>query len=254
MASLIETPTWVDGIYQLEVTDPAAGGPDGVANLQAKQLASRTSYLRAQVDTLAGRGVLAEGVTIIKNKFVVSGFVLTPDASTRSLNLSQSGAVSATGSSRCVLDGTAFTLADEARHVAVPGNATAAAVMVFAYLRRVVGRVEIAAQVPDDALLLYRLTIPANDTGASVVAVTLVDLRPVQATNGWFSSFESSAVVALPFDLPSTEYAVVVDVESATPLPAVGDVIVRDKAVNAFRLTASGSADNVRVRWAVLYR
>lgn len=50
MANLPETPQWEDGIYQIEVSDPVLGGPDGISNRQAKQLASRTSYLKKQVE------------------------------------------------------------------------------------------------------------------------------------------------------------------------------------------------------------
>lgn len=50
MANLPETPQWEDGIYQIEVSDPVLGGPDGISNRQAKQLAKRTSYLKKQVE------------------------------------------------------------------------------------------------------------------------------------------------------------------------------------------------------------
>ncbi|WP_193160880.1 phage tail protein [Citrobacter youngae] len=50
MANLPETPQWEDGIYQIEVYDPVLGGPDGISNRQAKQLASRTSYLKQKVE------------------------------------------------------------------------------------------------------------------------------------------------------------------------------------------------------------
>jgi hypothetical protein len=49
MADLEEGAVWVDGIYQLETDDPVLGGAEGIDNLQAKQLASRTQYLREQV-------------------------------------------------------------------------------------------------------------------------------------------------------------------------------------------------------------
>ncbi|MEI7207500.1 tail fiber protein [Pectobacterium carotovorum] len=48
MANLSENPQWVDGIYQIETSDPVAGGPDGVSNRQAKELASRTRYLKKE--------------------------------------------------------------------------------------------------------------------------------------------------------------------------------------------------------------
>src|SRR4051812_44209410 len=47
MATLPESLGYVDGIYQLEVTDPVEGGVNGIDNVQAKQLASRTAWLKA---------------------------------------------------------------------------------------------------------------------------------------------------------------------------------------------------------------
>lgn len=53
MANLQEEIVWVDGIYQLEMEDEVMGGADGIDNKQAKQLASRTQYLKAQLETRA---------------------------------------------------------------------------------------------------------------------------------------------------------------------------------------------------------
>lgn len=52
MATLTENASWTAGIYQLETTDPVLGGPDGIDNLQAKQLANRTLWLKGQVEAL----------------------------------------------------------------------------------------------------------------------------------------------------------------------------------------------------------
>lgn len=46
MADLPESPDWAPGVYQLETSDPVLGGPEGITNLPAKQLANRTSWLR----------------------------------------------------------------------------------------------------------------------------------------------------------------------------------------------------------------
>mgnify|MGYP000981273891 CR=1 FL=1 len=49
MANITEelnNPQWAAGIYQLETTDPVLGGPNGIANRQAKELAARTQYLK----------------------------------------------------------------------------------------------------------------------------------------------------------------------------------------------------------------
>lgn len=71
MANLVESSTWEVGIYQLETSDPVIGGPSGVSNTQAKQLANRTKYLKDHVDAieagLASGSALADG-TITRPK------------------------------------------------------------------------------------------------------------------------------------------------------------------------------------------
>ncbi|WP_223257664.1 phage tail protein [Pectobacterium peruviense] len=51
MANLSEQENWVDGIYQLEVSDRVIAGPGGISNRQAEQLASRTAYLKKMQET-----------------------------------------------------------------------------------------------------------------------------------------------------------------------------------------------------------
>lgn len=64
MANLVENAEWVDGIYQLETTDLVEGGPDGVDNIQAIQLAKRTQFLKALIlaaqNSLAGHEAAAD--------------------------------------------------------------------------------------------------------------------------------------------------------------------------------------------------
>lgn len=52
MANVPETPSFDAGIYQIETTDPVLGGPNGIANAQAKGLANRTAFLKQQIDQL----------------------------------------------------------------------------------------------------------------------------------------------------------------------------------------------------------
>ncbi|MBL0581690.1 phage tail protein [Aeromonas caviae] len=52
MANVPETPSFDAGIYQIETTDPVLGGPNGIANAQAKGLANRTAFLKQQIDRL----------------------------------------------------------------------------------------------------------------------------------------------------------------------------------------------------------
>lgn len=66
MADLNELAEWTPGIYQLETDDPVQGGPDGIDNLQAKQLANRTAYLKALVETqTAGKQPLDATLTAL---------------------------------------------------------------------------------------------------------------------------------------------------------------------------------------------
>jgi len=53
MANLSEQALYELGIYQIETTDPVVGGPDGLSNTQAKQLANRTAYLKQEVELRA---------------------------------------------------------------------------------------------------------------------------------------------------------------------------------------------------------
>lgn len=52
MANITETPTYDAGVYLIELSDPVVGGVDGISNKQAKSLANRTAYLKAQTDAL----------------------------------------------------------------------------------------------------------------------------------------------------------------------------------------------------------
>lgn len=64
MADLEETLDWADGVYQIEQTDPVVGGPpnlaqgQGIANVQAQQLADRTGWLKAAITALQGVAVV----------------------------------------------------------------------------------------------------------------------------------------------------------------------------------------------------
>ena len=300
MANLPETTTYPSGIYQIELTDPVVGGPDGISNVQAKQLANRTAWLKEKADELVNaRGgfanlgdrlagydafspeqqvailagmqealglggvlaremqvlrkrVLAQGAVVIKNKHVITGMVLSK-SDIRALHLSQSGTVG-TGVSRAKIDGMIVSLADDDYHVSVPSNETSEALDYYAFL---IGsgssyEVQIAQAVPDSGLPLYRVTVPANNTGNSLSAVTLTVLRVIQAANAWLTTFDPWASVPFPEALPAADYAVELEVESATDPAAVGTLVVYDKARNGFKLRQTGSADNVHVRWTLL--
>lgn len=52
MGKITEQPQWEDDVYLIEKQDKVLGGELGVINVQAKQLANRTKYLKGQLDTI----------------------------------------------------------------------------------------------------------------------------------------------------------------------------------------------------------
>jgi hypothetical protein len=233
--------------------DDAPQGPeDQVAMVTGVQQAMNLGGILLREMDVLRRRVLAQGVVLIKNKYVISGMQLSKSG-VRALHLSQTGTV-ASGLSKAQLDGLIVALADDDYHVSVPTNATADPVQYYAYLVKdgAEYRVQIGLAVPDAALALYRIDIPAGDTASNLDAATLVDLRVIHPENAWTSVIKPFASVAFPNGLPSADYGVQVEIEDATNIAAVGHVSIYDKANNGFKVRQSGSADNVRLRWTVL--
>ena len=56
MTNIFEVPQWEDGIHQIQRGERVAGGRDGVANIQAGQLANRTQYLKSMLDSAIEAG------------------------------------------------------------------------------------------------------------------------------------------------------------------------------------------------------
>ncbi|MBZ1586694.1 hypothetical protein KFB51_13665 [Klebsiella pneumoniae] len=51
--NITETAQWENGIHQIARSERVSGGADGVANIQAQQLANRTQHLKKTIDTYA---------------------------------------------------------------------------------------------------------------------------------------------------------------------------------------------------------
>jgi len=77
MANVSESAIWESGIYRIETTDPILGGETGTANIQAKQLANRTLWLKARADQVdaaaSGYGSLAARLTVLQNSVEAVG-------------------------------------------------------------------------------------------------------------------------------------------------------------------------------------
>jgi len=77
MANVTETPAWESGIYRIETTDPILGGETGTANIQAKQLANRTLWLKVRADQVdaaaSGYGSLQARLTALQSQVEAVG-------------------------------------------------------------------------------------------------------------------------------------------------------------------------------------
>ncbi|GDN41747.1 phage tail fiber protein [Escherichia coli] len=163
MANLPETPQWEDGIYQIEVSDPVLGGPDGISNRQAKQLASRTSYLKQQVEKggsdLAKHIAAADPHTQYATKASPT-FTGTPTAPTPAANDNSKKLVTTEFVARAIaaLAGTAPETLDTLKELAdALGNDPNFATTVLNKLAEKLAKDQNGADIPDKAAFLQNL-------------------------------------------------------------------------------------------------
>ena len=171
MANLPETPQWEDGIYQIEVSDPVLGGPDGISNRQAKQLASRTSYLKQQVEIggsdLAKHIAAADPHTQYATKASPT-FTGTPTAPTPAANDNSKKLVTTEFVARAIaaLAGTAPETLDTLKELAdALGNDPNFATTVLNKLAEKLAKDQNGADIPDKAAFLQNLGLPESIPG-----------------------------------------------------------------------------------------
>lgn len=200
---------------------------------------------------------LQQGLVSLYNKFVITGCILSKMVSSRYLQIGLTSTYNAGNVSKISVDGKYIGISDEQMVALVPTNATAAAVYYYVYIdyNSAAGKYKcyIASAVPDGKLGLYKITVPANDSGSDLTAVTLTDIRRVEAINTMRNT-EPYVLVSIPgFPmLNADDYDVNVTVESASDVMAIGEIIVYDKQANGFKLKTTGSADNVQLRWTLM--
>ena len=75
MANITEVSQWENVIRQLENGEAATGGADGLANMQAKQLANRTKWLKENCLPLTGGALNGDSLTWNGNDLAGSAIV-----------------------------------------------------------------------------------------------------------------------------------------------------------------------------------
>jgi hypothetical protein len=220
---------------------------------------ARDAALKFAIDqaAVAAYGVKAlrqqaqqEGVVTIKNRGVVSGCAVTKSTTaTRNLNIANGV---------CFAKGRSFSVADGDNAASVPSNIGASAVVVYAYLfQDASGLWRLAvtptgASVPDDAITVYSLTVPAGNTDAtdpSLTNVTLTDTRRIEAQ---FPLVLGSPVSTSPVlqNLSANDYGLSFDVVSAVGAPCDSrSIVVSSRATNGFTVLLASAADSVVLRW-----
>lgn len=302
MANVTETAAWESGVYQIETGDYLLGGANGTLNVQPKQLANRTQYLKARADQVdsaasgfgsldarlgsmqasissldedtqnsimaalkfaldqsgvANYGVRSlkelaqqEGEIVIKNRGVVSGCAVSKSGTAaRNLNI-------AAGYGFC--NGRAYYVSDGENAASVPSNITGGTVTVYAYLYVDAGGLyrlavtPIGAAIPDEANVIYNITIPTNSTDATdpnLTSVTLTDVRRIETQ---FPQLLNSPVSTSPvlLMLADNDYNLDFDVVSSVGAPCDEDqIVISSRAPNGFTVLLASVADNVVVRW-----
>lgn len=174
MANLPETPQWEEGVYQIEVSDPVLGGPDGISNRQAKQLASRTSYLKQKVEKggtdLAAHIAAADPHTQYAPKASPT-FTGTPTAPTPAANDNSKKLVTTEFVARAIaaLAGTAPETLDTLKELAdALGNDPNFATTVLNKLAEKLAKDQNGADIPNKAAFLQNLglgTAAKRDVG-----------------------------------------------------------------------------------------
>jgi phage-related tail fiber protein len=168
MANLPETPQWEEGIYQIEVSDPVLGGPDGISNRQGKQLASRTLYLKQQVEKggsdLAKHIAAADPHTQYAPKASPT-FTGTPTAPTpaNSDNSKKLATTEFVAKALAALAGSAPKTLDTLKELAdALGNDPNFATTVLNKLAEKLAKDQNGADIPDPALFVKNLRLGAG--------------------------------------------------------------------------------------------
>lgn len=204
------------------------------------------------------RQKIQQGTVILYNKFIVSGCIVGAVPGTRNIQITRTGTYDKTNRSQFFADGQLRAFDDiQSSVAAVPTNAGATSQTYYSYLLRDGDTYKpyVGASVPDGAIRLYRITVPAGDTGADLSKARFADERRVETNYTAYYNSLPFVLVTLPgYTMPDAPaYGVDLEVESASGgLDTVGQLHAVEKGNNGFKIIANGTADNVVIRWTLV--
>lgn len=305
MANVTESAAWESGIYRLETTDPILGGENGTSNIQAKQLANRTLYLKSRADQVdaaaAGFGSLdarldalneqaqalgvdmadmsgatlkfavdmasqanmqanalqthlqQQGEVTLFNRGVIRGCEVTRNTIVaRNLNIASGAAF---------MGGQSWIVPAKEGAASVPINDSDMPIYLKAYLKpsmdgayMVLGVTSALGVLPEDAVHIYNLTVPAGDTTSDLNAVTITSVRRIESEFPRVINSESTLYIPLNKNLMDGDYQLDFEViESQGKAADHSDIKPYSKAGNGFSLRCLSSADGIKVKWKLSY-
>lgn len=210
-----------------------------------------------QQAALANSGVQAlkdvaqqQGEFVITNRGLIRGCQASKSTTaTRNLNFTEGA---------CFAQGRVFAVSGTENAASVPSNPSSASVTVRAYLFQNGNGVwrpaitPVGTDVPEGAITLYQLTIPAGNTDATdpnLGNVTLTSVRRFEPQFPILLDSPPTQSVAIN-TVNASDYQLTFDVVSAQGAPCGADAVVaRSRATNGFSVELHSAADNVRLRW-----
>jgi len=191
-----------------------------------------------------------EGEITLTNRGVVTGCTVEK-SSTAARNLHLAAGT-------CFANGRCYAVASGDNAASVPSNIASGAATVYAYLHEGndglwhLAVTAIGQAVPDGAIAIYMLTIPANSTDATDPQLANVSITDVRRMEPQFPLlFDNAKAVPIAINwLAGNDYTLAFDVVSATGAPCdARHINVASRANNGFTLYLASSADNVTVRY-----
>ena len=191
-----------------------------------------------------------QGELLITNRGVISGCTASKSiTATRNLNFTEGV---------CFAQGRRFSVKGTDNSASVPSNPGASAVTVIAYLFQEASGTwrpavtASSAAIPDGAIPLYQLTIPAGNTDATdpnLANVMLTSIRRIEPQFPLLLDSPPTQSVAIKV-LNASDYHIAFDVVSAQGAPcSVRSIVAISRATNGFSVELHSAADNVRLRW-----
>lgn len=264
MANVAEVVQYDAGIYQIETTDPVVGGAGGIANVQAKQLANRTAFLKQFADELvAARGGSVslgarftdsgvstyDGAATILCRGVISGcdvsVTATPSINQRQVNLS---------AGRIYQGGVIVPINAQTNTAMIPTNTGGSVGTVELYLDNTGDLVNtnLNEASPVGTTVLRRVTVPAGNVANDLTGCTGLTtvIAAVEPNFPNYFAAAPSVTVTLPTPMSDTTYTVALEVDSFVGNPSqMNNLTIVNKTTTQFTIASNGTADSIAVRW-----